>query len=101
MEISNSEPKAKTITSCNNAFVTNILSLRFHAKNILLLPLRFRAKNILLLPLRFRAKNILPLPLRFRAKNICCPKRTIGRSREACSARKGGAQSNGNNAKSR
>ncbi|MGE7692969.1 hypothetical protein ACQKNC_02470 [Lysinibacillus sp. NPDC094177] len=65
--------KAKSITSCDNAFVTNILPL----------PLRFRAKNNVPLPLRFRAKNNVPLPLRFRAKNIYCPKRLIRRSQEA------------------
>ncbi|MFJ6207531.1 hypothetical protein [Lysinibacillus sp. NPDC092081] len=72
MGISNKGTKAKTIISCDNAFVTNIV----------LLPLRFRAKNIVLLPLCFRAKNIVLLPLRFRAKNICCPdapgKRPVG-----------------------
>ncbi|MGE8001578.1 hypothetical protein ACQKOF_23620 [Lysinibacillus sp. NPDC093190] len=39
MGISNKGTKAKTITSCDNAFVTNIVLL-------LLLSLRFRAKNI-------------------------------------------------------
>ncbi|WP_223556786.1 hypothetical protein, partial [Lysinibacillus sphaericus] len=66
MGISDRGTKAKTITSCDNDFVTNImlLSLRFRAKNIVLLSLRFRAKNIVLLSLRFRAKNIVLLSLR-------------------------------------
>ncbi|MGE7998649.1 hypothetical protein ACQKOF_08220 [Lysinibacillus sp. NPDC093190] len=61
MGISDRGTKVKTITSCDNAFVTNIL----------------------LLPLCFRAKNILLLPLCFRAKNICWPKRLIGRPQES------------------
>ncbi|KOS63644.1 hypothetical protein AN161_06680 [Lysinibacillus sp. FJAT-14222] len=69
--------KAKSITSCDNAFVTNILlPLRFRAKKHLSLPLRCTAlshRKHLPLPLRFCAKDILPLPLRFRAKDICCP----------------------------
>ncbi|MFE3577703.1 hypothetical protein, partial [Lysinibacillus sp. NPDC059133] len=45
--------KAKSITSCDNAFVTNIgavavasLHYAFAQNETLLLPLRFRAKNI-------------------------------------------------------
>ncbi|MGE7927068.1 hypothetical protein [Lysinibacillus xylanilyticus] len=58
--------KAKTIMSCDNAFVTNIVPL----------------------PHRFRAKNIVPLPHRFRAKNICWPKRLIDAPKKLCSVRK-------------
>ncbi|MEY9971861.1 hypothetical protein ABH966_002234 [Lysinibacillus sp. RC46] len=53
MEISNRGTKAKIITSCDNAFVTNI------------------------------GAAAATLALRFRAKNICWPKRLIGRPQEA------------------
>ncbi|MEB2301922.1 hypothetical protein LAV72_20140 [Lysinibacillus xylanilyticus] len=84
MGISDRGTKAKTITSCDNAFVTNILplTLRFRAKKHPAADASLsRKKNILPLTLRFRAKkhpaadaslsrkkNILPLTLRFRAK---------------------------------
>jgi len=47
--ISDRGTKAKTITSCDNAFVTNIgaVAALSHKQNPLL-PLRFRAKNICL-----------------------------------------------------
>jgi len=51
--ISGRGTKAKSITSCDNAFVTNI------------------------------GAAAATLALRFRAKNICWPKRLIGRSQEA------------------
>ncbi|WP_323645323.1 hypothetical protein [Lysinibacillus xylanilyticus] len=63
--ISDRGTKAKSITSCDNAFVTNIL---------LLLSLRFRTK---------KPSAAATLHSRFRAKDICCPKRLIGRPQEA------------------
>ncbi|TQR30583.1 hypothetical protein C7Y47_15765 [Lysinibacillus sphaericus] len=77
MGISNKGAKAKSITSCDNAFVTNIM----------LLPLRWHYA--------FAQKHhaaAASLALRFRAKNICWPetleratrvKRLIGRPQEA------------------
>ncbi|MFJ6266902.1 hypothetical protein ACIQGW_18195, partial [Lysinibacillus xylanilyticus] len=69
---------AKTITSCDNAFVTN-----------------FGAAAVASLHYAFAQNEPLLLPLRFRAKNICWPE-TLERKRSGssdaprklCSARK-------------
>ncbi|MGE7943458.1 hypothetical protein ACQKNB_15365, partial [Lysinibacillus xylanilyticus] len=68
MGISDRRTQAKIITSCDNAFVTNIL---------LLLSLRCTT-------LSHRQKHFAAatLALRFRAKNICCPE-TLQRSEAA------------------
>ncbi|KOS60793.1 hypothetical protein AN161_21905 [Lysinibacillus sp. FJAT-14222] len=69
--------KAKNITSCDNAFVTNIMLL-LHTDKTILLQCAF-AQKISVAAGALSPKSHLLLPQRFRTKNTCCHKRLIER----------------------
>ncbi|MGE7928031.1 hypothetical protein [Lysinibacillus xylanilyticus] len=86
MGINGRGTKAKTITSCDNAFVTNIGAV---------------AVAVASLHYAFAQNEPLSLPLRFRAKNICWPE-TLECSEAAAnvlSVRKRSDSNNNNNNK--